>query len=117
MKELHLLALKAYLDMLKLHIDTKTKDVVFHKETEVFYEKLFDVAHQIWEKYVDLGWSLEETSLNEKYFKANEIISNLRKEIENFEKNNDLTIWTQDMLWTIASDLEDIEGTSKAFLK
>lgn len=117
MKELHLIALKAYLDMFKLHIDTKTKDVLFHKETEVFYEKLFDVAHQIWEKYVDLGWNLEETSLNEKYFKANEIISNLRKEIENFEKNNDLTLWTQDMLWTIASDLEDIEGTSKAFLK
>lgn len=117
MKELYLKALKAYLDMFKLHIDTKTKDVLFHKETQSFYEKLFEVSHQIWEKYVDLWWELEETSLEEKYIKANEIISNLRKEIENFEKVNDLTLWTQDMLWTIASELEDIEGTSKAFLK
>lgn len=117
MKELHLIALKAYLDMFKLHIDTKTKDVLFHKETQSFYEKLFDVTHQIWEKYVDLWGELEETSLQDKYKKANEIISNLRIEIENFEKNNDLTLWTQDLLWTLAWDLEDIEWTSRAFLK
>jgi len=47
MKELFQKAIKAYIDMLTIHIDTKTTDVVFHKETEKFYETLFDVAHEI----------------------------------------------------------------------
>jgi hypothetical protein len=47
MKDLYLKGLKAYLEMLEIHIDTKTKDPVFHKATEEMYEKLFDVAHQI----------------------------------------------------------------------
>jgi hypothetical protein len=54
MKTLYKEALQAYTDMLLLHIDTKATDVVFHKETEEFYESLFEVAHKIGEKYVDL---------------------------------------------------------------
>ncbi|MDP2395834.1 MAG: hypothetical protein Q8M44_02870 [bacterium] len=54
MKELHLKAIKAYIEMLTIHIDTKTSDVEFHKETESFYESLFEVAHKIGEKHVDL---------------------------------------------------------------
>ena len=34
-------ALKAYLEMLEIHIDTKTTDIVFHEKTQDFYEKLF----------------------------------------------------------------------------
>jgi len=116
MKELHLKAIKAYIDMLSIHIDTKTKDTVFHKETEDFYNSLFDIAHKIWEKYVDLWWSLSETSLEDKKNKANSIIENLRKEIENYKENNEVSLWTEDLLWTLASDLEDIEWTSKSFL-
>jgi hypothetical protein len=41
----------------------------------------------------------------------------LKKDIEEFEKNNKITLWTQDLLWWLASDLEDIEWTSKGFLK
>jgi hypothetical protein len=33
--------------MLEIHIDTKTKDLVFHEKTADFYEKLFDISHQI----------------------------------------------------------------------
>lgn len=116
MKELHQKALKAYLEMLTIHIDTKSKDTEFHKENEWYYETLFKVAHEIGEKYTDLGWELENTSLEEKKKKAHEIIKNLRQEVENYARNNDLTLWTEDLLWSLANDLENIEWSSKAFL-
>jgi hypothetical protein len=47
MKTLYEKAIKAYIEMLELHIDTKTTDIVFHKETELFYETLFNIAHNI----------------------------------------------------------------------
>jgi hypothetical protein len=47
MKDLYLKAIKAYIEMLEIHIDTKTKDLLFHEKTADFYEKLFDTAHQI----------------------------------------------------------------------
>ena len=116
MKELHLKAIKAYIEMLTVHIDTKTTDALFHKETEVFYETLFEVAHKIWEKYVDLWWKISESSLEDKKNQAHKIIQNLRKDIEDYEKNNQVSLWTQDLLWTLASDLENIEWTSKGFI-
>jgi len=117
MKELHLKAIKAYIEMLSIHIDTKTTDVVFHKETEEFYETLFEVAHKIWEKYVDLWGKLSETSLEEKKKQANSIIENLKKDIETYKENNEVTLWTEDLLWALANNLEDIEWTSKWFIK
>jgi hypothetical protein len=47
MKELHQKALKAYIDMLQIHIDTKTSDERFHEMTAGFYETLFKIAHEI----------------------------------------------------------------------
>jgi hypothetical protein len=47
MKELYIKALEAYINMLHIHIDTKSKDSDFHKETEMFYTTLFDIAHNI----------------------------------------------------------------------
>lgn len=116
MKNLHQKALEAYIEMLQIHIDTKTTDLLFHKETESFYDTLFSVAHKIWERYVDLDWELVDGSLSSKKKRANEIISNLKIEIEEYQANNDLTLWTDDLLWGLADDLEDIEWTSKAFL-
>ncbi len=116
MKDLYLKAIKAYIEMLEIHIDTKTKDLLFHEKTADFYEKLFDTAHQIWERYVDLDGNLRDDSIESKKKRANEIIKNLKKEIEDYEKNNKLTLWTQDLLWGLADELEDIEWTSKAFL-
>ena len=117
MKNLYKKALQAYVEMLELHIDTKTSDALFHNESEKFYETLFDVAHEIWEKYVDLWWKLKEISLQEKKNKANEIIKNLREEIENYKENNDVSLWTEDLLGSLANDLENIEWTSKWFIK
>lgn len=117
MKELHLKAIKAYIEMLSIHIDTKTSDSEFHKDTESFYETLFEVAHKIWEKHVDLWGKLSDDNLEYKKKKANEIIVNIRKEIENYKENNEVTLWTEDLLWSLANSLEDIEWTSRAFLK
>ncbi len=117
MKDLHLKAIKAYIEMLTIHIDTKTIDTEFHKETEIFYENLFEVAHKIWEKYVDLWGKLSENSLEEKKIKANSIIENIKKEIEDYKNNNKVSLWTEDLLWSLANSLENIEWTSKSFLK
>lgn len=117
MKDLYKKAIEAYLKMLMIHIDTKTTDVVFHKETEEFYDTLFDTAHKIWEKYVDLGWNLDDTILADKKKQANSIIVNLRKEIEDYKNSNEVTLWTEDLLWALANSLENIEWTSKGFLR
>jgi len=117
MKNLHAKAIKAYIDMLTIHIDTKTTDSTFHEKTEGFYETLFEVAHTIWEKHVDLGWSLEQTSLDDKKKQANNIIINLRKEIENYKDNNEVSLWTEDLLWSLANNLESDEWVSRSFLK
>ena len=116
MDTLYKKAIEAYREMLQIHIDTKTLDADFHKETEKFYETLFDVAHEIWEKHVDLWWALENSSLAAKKERANEIITHMKKGIEEYKQNNDVTLGTEDMLWSLANDLENAEWTSRAFL-
>lgn len=116
MKELHKKALEAYIKMLTIHIDTKTSDPVFHPETEWYYEQLFTVAHKIGEKYVDLDGELTDMSLKEKKKEANKIIRELKEEIEKYMEENETTLWTEDLLGSLANDLEDIEWSSKAFL-
>ncbi len=117
MNNLYKKALEAYNEMLEIHIDTKTLDADFHKETESFYESLFDLAHNVWEKHVDLWWQLDGASLEEKKKRANEIIVNMRKEVETYAANNEITLGTEDMLGSLANNLESIEWTSRAFLK
>ena len=116
MKELHLKALQAYISMLTIHIDTKAMDSDFHAMTEEFYETLFEVAHKIWEKHIDLNWSLESSSLEVKKIEANKIIQNLKRELESYVKDNDITLGTEDLFGSLANDLEDAEWSSRAFL-
>jgi len=117
MKDLYNIALKSYTEMLSLHIATKTTDNPFHKESESFYDTLFEVAHKIWEKHVDMWGDLFDFSLEEKKKRANEIIVNLKKELENYKEKNKISLWTEDLLGSLANSLEDIEWSSKAFLK
>jgi len=116
MNDLYKKAMEAYLEMVSIHIDTKTQDLWFHKTTEEFYDKLFSVAHRIWERYVDLGGKVNELSLQEKKKRANEIISNLLKDIEEYRSKNELTLGTDWLIWWLSDELEDIKWTSKAFL-
>ncbi|MBW7954663.1 hypothetical protein H3C61_02520 [Candidatus Gracilibacteria bacterium] len=117
MKNLYLKALKAYLEMLEIHIDTKTSDLVFHEKTGDFYEKLFEIAHSIGERYVDLDGKLRDDSLDLKKQKSLEILKSLLKDIEDFGENNKLSYGTDDLLGGIADDLEDLIGTAKGFNK
>lgn len=117
MKTLYTKALQAYIEMLEIHIDTKTTDIVFHQTTEKFYETLFDIAHSIWEKHVDLWGTLRTDTLEDKKQKAYDIITNLKKELEDYKRNHEISLGTEDLLGSLANDLEDIQGTSKAFLR
>lgn len=115
MKELYFKALEAYVEVLSLHIDTKTSDALFHSESEKFYETLFDVAHKIWEKEVDLWLHIEELSLQEKKDRAYDIIENLLNDIEDYKDNNEVSLWTEDLLWSLANSIEEIKWTAKWF--
>lgn len=116
MNELYFKALKAYTDMLEIHIKTKTKNIEFHKMTEEFYEELFDIAHQIWEKQVDLAEPMSDSEFEVYRKNANKIIKDLKSEINDYYNNNNKTLWEEDMLWSIVNKLEDIEWTSKSFI-
>ncbi len=116
MEKLYKKAIEAHAEMLQIHIDTKTTDADFHEETEGFYETLFDTAHKIWEKHVDLWGKLSSETLEEKKLRANNIISNMRKDIEAYHSDNKITLGTEDLLGSLANSLEDIEWSSKAFL-
>lgn len=63
MNDIYVKALKAYIEILSIHISSKSKDNLFHKETENFYEILFDIAHDLWEKEVDLWKNIREDTL------------------------------------------------------
>ncbi len=98
MKELHLKALQAYLEMLQIHINTKTTDLVFHEKTADFYEKLFSIAHQIGERYIDKDGKLRDDSLESQKQRAHDIIKNLQNDIEVYVKTNTLSLGTDDLL-------------------
>ena len=116
MIELFEKAVLAYIEMLKIHINTKTTDIVFHKATEEFYEILFKVAHEIWEKYVDLWGKVIDTNLDKQKNRAYELIDSLRKDIQEYAKNNEITLGTEDLLGSLVNDLENIQWTAKGFI-
>lgn len=116
MKDLYKKALEAYIAMLEIHINTKTTDALFHRETEAMYEKLFETAHSIGERHVDLGWCLTDDDLAKQKQDAYALIKNLRQEMERYTEDNQISIGTEDMLWSLAGDLEDIEGTARGFI-
>jgi len=117
MKDLYKKILEAHNKMLEIHIDSKTMEADFHNENEKFYEELFEVAHLIWEKHVDLGWQIWTSSLEEKKAEAYNILKEVRTDVENYAKNNEITLWTEDMLWSLANTLEWLEWTARSFTK
>lgn len=124
MKSIYNSSLNLYINVLNIHIKTKTSDVVFHQVTEEFYEKLFDVSHKIGEKIIDLGWKLEFSNIEDSKEKTvwdmkeyvYKGIDSLIKEIENYKKNNEVSLWTEDLLRSIANELEEMRLTAKAFI-
>ncbi len=116
MKDLFKKAMDAYVEMLILHIDTKTMDAEFHEMSARFYETLFNTAHTIGEKYVDLGNKIDKWTLQEKIKLANKLIAEVKVAVEKEEKKKTTSLGTKDLLGTLANDLENIQGTAKSFL-
>lgn len=124
MKSIYNSSLNLYINVLNIHIKTKTSDVVFHQVTEEFYEKLFDVSHKIGEKIIDLGWKLEFNNIEDVKEKTGwdmkeyvyKGLDSLIKEIENYKNNNEISLWTEDLLWSVANELEEMRWTAKAFI-
>lgn len=113
MNELFEKAFAAYTQMLKIHINTKTMDRDFHEATEVFYEALFTCAHKIWEKHVDLGGRLSGENLAEEKALALKTLEDFRKELEAYSKSWDISLGTEDLLGSLANDIEFNIGTAK----
>jgi len=109
-------ALEAHKAMLLLHIDSKTLDHDFHQATESFYEGLFDVAHQLGEKHVDLWSHHEPSNIKTKKQQAFDTIKKLREEIESYSRENKLTLGTEDLLGSLANKLEDMQWSAKSFI-
>jgi len=106
MNELFEKAFQAYTQMLKIHINTKTMDRDFHEATETFYTTLFDAAHKIGEKYVDLGGRLSGENLEEEKALALKTLEDFQKELENFAKDEDISLGTEDILGSLANNIE-----------
>ena len=117
MKEIYIKTIASYLEMLEIHINTKSTDLVFHEKTKEFYEKLFDISHKIWERYVDLDWKLRDDNLESQKKRALEILKNTLNDLEKLNNSWILTLWTQDLVWWLSDELEDIIWNAKSFVK
>lgn len=80
LKKLFLDSLLAYIEMVEIHLDTKTVDKITHELTRDFYELLFNITHEIGERYVDLDGQLRDDhgDCYIQWSKVIEIMSTLR---------------------------------------
>lgn len=105
--------LKFYIEILKIHIWTKTQDKVFHEFSWEVYKKLFDVFHLISEKFEDIDkWEYYcslQTSKNRLYDVVEEV-----KELIDTEKDKHST-WMDDLIRWLVSDLEWLCWTARWF--
>lgn len=116
MQELFAAALLAYVEMLEIHIDTKTGNEPFHRKTEWFYEWLFDIAHDIWERYVDLWWHLREDTGNCEA-QANKVVEILMWLKDKLEKVEWVSKWTENLIYNHLDKLEFMIGSAMWFTK
>lgn len=84
LEQLYLKALMSYIEMLEIHIDTKTGPESFHRKTAEFYELLFDIAHELAERHVDLGWQIRKDTGDcmAQMNRAVDILTELKAELE-----------------------------------
>lgn len=119
MKELFAKALLAYVEMLEIHLDCKTTDKNLHEWTNDFYELLFDIAHSIWERFVD-NWGWLRSDHNDCSSQGNaslQLLSTLKSEIETIIESKWLSIWEDNLLRWYVDKLEFSIGNAKALIK
>lgn len=105
LKELFWKSLLAYIEVLEIHIDSKTTDKNLHEITSDMYRSLFEITHSIAERYVDLWGSLRSDHWNCKsqWSRLVDILTTLKSDIESITET---TSWTKAMLDNSLNDLE-----------
>lgn len=116
MQELFAAALLAYVEMLEIHIDTKTWSEPLHRKTEEFYEWLFDIAHDIWERYVDLWWHIREDTGNCEV-QSNRVVEILMDLKSKLEKVDWVSKGTENLIYNHLDKLEFMIWSAMWFTK
>ena len=99
--------------MLDLHIGTKAVDVVFHKESEAFYDMLFDIFHQVSEKNQDLEID-EPTDCESAKLEAYSLLEEAKSELEGMIKSNK-DMGMDNLLRDLLDKLQFQIGTARGF--
>lgn len=116
MKDLFAKALIAYVELLEIHIDSKTGDEPFHEKTWEFYELLFNIAHDIWERYVDLWEALrsDQWDCSAQANRVVELLTTLKDELESVEW---VSKGTENLIYNYLDKLEFAIGSATWFTK
>jgi len=100
--------------MTQIHIGVKTVDNLFHKATEAFYLKTFDVVHQIAEKRQDVKADKPmdcEIAEQEAYDLLEETKDILKELID-----ENTTIWEDNLLRGLYDEVEFECGNARSFI-
>lgn len=116
LEEIYVKALLAYVEMLEIHIDTKNWSEPFHRKTWDFYELLFSIAHDIWERNVDLWWTIRKDHGNcvNQSVRVIKILTSLKEELESIEW---VSKWTENLLYSHIDKLEWAIWSATWFIK
>lgn len=114
--EIYVSALLAYVEMLEIHIDTKAWNEPFHRKTWEFYDLLFDITHELWERAIDLWWSIRNDHWDcmSQSNRVVQILTTLKEQLENIEG---VSKWTENMLYWHIDKLEFAIGSATWFIK
>ncbi len=116
MQNLYKDLLDNYIEMLDIHIDCKQTDMPFHEETEHFYEKLFEIAHELGERHVDDWHRTRTDSLDEQKQRANDIANDTVRKIQDQLESENISIEARQMLEKYLEDAKKIQEWTKKFL-
>lgn len=118
MKELFAKALLAYVEMLEIHLDCKTTDKNLHERTNDFYDLLFDIAHSVWERFIDnWGWLRSDHNDCSMQSEASlQLLVNLKSEIEKSIESKWLSVWEDNLLRWFVDKLEFSIGNARALV-
>ena len=105
--------LALYIESLKIHIWTKTQDLVFHRFSEEVYNKLFDTFHLLAEKLEDLDKGQYYSSLQGSKNRLYDIVEEVKALVDG-EKDKQ-TSWYDNLVRTLVDDLENLCWSARGF--